>query len=143
MELFGIEVHKAVHPLETFLSNNTNYRLKYQNRRKWEKISWTATFQRIYLKKTKPICYISWCRFVQVQCFSGCWPNFDGGRRSRDSMVVRFTSFFIVLKNMFTNNKDVNCLLKICIYTMQMHTDIFCCWTITFSNRMTLRFSKK
>jgi len=32
---------------------------------------------------------------------------------------------FIVLKNMFTKNKDVSFLLKICIYTMHMHIDNF------------------
>ena len=30
---------------------------------------------------------------------------------------------FIVLKNMFTKNKYVNFLLKICIYTMHMYFD--------------------
>jgi len=29
-------------------------------------------------KKKKPIGCISWCRFVLVQCCSGCWPTLMG-----------------------------------------------------------------
>ena len=122
-----LSMRQAVHTLETFRSNNVNYWLKYKHRRRWEKISWTATFQHIYYEKNNNyILYqlMPFCKcFVPVVVVSliKLWLS----RRGRDRMAVRFTSFFIVLKNMFTKIKDVNFLLKICIYTMHMYTNIF------------------